>query len=81
MELWKIWDLELRRVGSIVCDIGESCLCQSSIQVVITTSRMLEPEKWQTLYDNDGKICGFKKALKLIVLGHAFFVLPKFLIE
>ncbi|GLT34610.1 hypothetical protein SLA2020_091480 [Shorea laevis] len=52
----KAGTLSLQRVGSIVCDIREPCLCQSSIQ----TSRMLEPEKWQTFYDNDGKICGFK---------------------
>lgn len=30
---------------------------------------MLKPEKWQTIFDTDGKVVGFQKALKLIVLG------------
>ncbi|GLT34908.1 hypothetical protein SLA2020_093960 [Shorea laevis] len=61
----KAGTLNLQRVGSIVREIGEPCLHQSSIQL----SRMLKPEKWQTIFDNDGKVCGFKKALKLIILG------------
>ncbi|XP_020531937.1 small G protein signaling modulator 1 isoform X2 [Amborella trichopoda] len=31
--------------------------------------KMLKPEKWQAAFDNDGKLLGFQKALKLIVLG------------
>ena len=30
---------------------------------------MLKPEKWQTVFDNDGKVLGFQKALKSIILG------------
>lgn len=30
---------------------------------------MLKPEKWQSNFDSDGKIIGFQKALKLIVVG------------
>ncbi|GLT45842.1 hypothetical protein SLA2020_196450 [Shorea laevis] len=30
---------------------------------------MLKPEKWQATFDSDGKVFGFQKALKLIVLG------------
>lgn len=30
---------------------------------------MLKPEKWQAIFDNDGKVIGFRKALKLIILG------------
>ncbi|KAF3455760.1 hypothetical protein FNV43_RR00402 [Rhamnella rubrinervis] len=32
-------------------------------------NKMLKPEKWQATFDSDGKIFGFQKALKLIVLG------------
>lgn len=32
-------------------------------------NKMLKPEKWQTTFDTDGRVLGFKKALKLIVLG------------
>lgn len=37
---------------------------------------MLNPEKWQAVFDGDGKIPGFRKALKLVILGVSnFFVL------
>ncbi|KAK4406269.1 GTPase-activating protein gyp7 [Sesamum angolense] len=32
-------------------------------------SKMLKPDKWQATFDSDGKIFGFQKALKLIILG------------
>ncbi|MQL86962.1 hypothetical protein Taro_019495 [Colocasia esculenta] len=32
-------------------------------------NKMLRPEKWQSIFDTDGKIIAFRKALKLIVLG------------
>ncbi|XP_065867202.1 uncharacterized protein [Euphorbia lathyris] len=57
--------VNLLRVGSIVRDIGEPCLSQSPIKV----SRMLKPDKWQATFDSEGKVSGFHKALKLIVLG------------
>lgn len=57
--------VNLQRVSSLVRDIGEPCLHQSPIKV----SKMLKPEKWQATFDSDGKIFGFQKALKLIVLG------------
>ncbi|XP_073013155.1 rab GTPase-activating protein 22-like isoform X2 [Typha latifolia] len=30
---------------------------------------MLKPEKWQAIFNGDGKVIGFRKVLKLIVLG------------
>ncbi|CAK7322663.1 unnamed protein product [Dovyalis caffra] len=59
----------LQRVRTIVRDIGEPCLSQSPIKVVITVRRMLKPEKWQSTFDSNGKVSRFRKALKLIVLG------------
>ncbi|XP_031739883.1 small G protein signaling modulator 1 isoform X5 [Cucumis sativus] len=72
----------LQKVGLIVRDIGEPCLSQSPIKVVITRSckiwsavlmvqvnRMLKPEKWLAAFDSDGKALGFQKTLKSIVLG------------
>ncbi|KAL7608850.1 hypothetical protein Lser_V15G13643 [Lactuca serriola] len=61
--------VNLQRVGSIVQHIGEPCLHQSPIKVVVTINKMLKPEKWQTTFDSDGKVFGFQKALKLIILG------------
>ncbi|XP_057531212.1 uncharacterized protein LOC130809413 [Amaranthus tricolor] len=55
----------LHRMGSIVCEMGDPCLHQSPIKV----NKMLKPEKWQTVFDNDGKVLGFQKALKSIILG------------
>ncbi|OMO90324.1 hypothetical protein CCACVL1_07405 [Corchorus capsularis] len=53
----------------MVRDIGDPCLSQSPIKVVLAVSKMLKPEKWQAIFDNTGKVSGFQKALKLIVLG------------
>nr|GEX84386.1 hypothetical protein [Tanacetum cinerariifolium] len=61
--------VNLHRVSSIVRDIGEPCLHQSPIKIVATINKMLKPEKWQTTFDSDGKVLGFQKALKLIMLG------------
>ncbi|KAG8375907.1 hypothetical protein BUALT_Bualt09G0007900 [Buddleja alternifolia] len=62
--------VNLQKVSSIVRDIGDQpCLHQSPIKVVIAMSRMLKPEKWQATFDSDGKIFGFQKVLKLIILG------------
>ncbi|KAF2321994.1 hypothetical protein GH714_005303 [Hevea brasiliensis] len=57
--------VNLQKVGSIVRDIGEPCLSQSPIKVVIAVltldsimgqlSRMLKPDKWQAIFDTDGK--------------------------
>ncbi|XP_022761594.1 small G protein signaling modulator 1-like isoform X2 [Durio zibethinus] len=57
--------VNIQRVGSIVRDIGDPCLSQFPIKV----SKMLKPEKWQATFDNEGKVSGFQKALKLIILG------------
>ncbi|XP_006643619.1 small G protein signaling modulator 1-like isoform X2 [Oryza brachyantha] len=54
-----------RGVGSLVRDIGDPCLIPSPIK----GSKMLKPEKWHTCFDSDGKVIGFRKALKFIVLG------------
>lgn len=34
--------------------------------------KMLKPEKWQASFDSDGRVSGFPKALKLIILGVCF---------
>jgi len=34
--------------------------------------KMLKPEKWQASFDSDGRVSGFQKALKLIILGVCF---------
>ncbi|XP_027341512.1 small G protein signaling modulator 1 isoform X2 [Abrus precatorius] len=57
--------VNLRRVSSIVRDIGDPCLSQSPVKV----KRKLKPDKWQAMSDGEGKVFGFRKALKLIVLG------------
>ncbi|XP_076931638.1 rab GTPase-activating protein 22-like isoform X2 [Bidens hawaiensis] len=57
--------VNLQRVGSMVRDIGDPCLHQSPIKI----NKKLKPEKWQTTFDSDGKVFGFQKALKLIMLG------------
>lgn len=36
---------------------------------MLQVSKMLKPEKWQATFDNEGKVSGFQKALRLIVLG------------
>ncbi|XP_061365144.1 uncharacterized protein LOC133308532 isoform X2 [Gastrolobium bilobum] len=61
----KAGTVNLRKVSSIVRDIGDPCLSQSPVKV----NRMLKPEKWQAMFDSEGKVFGFQKALKLIVLG------------
>ncbi|OVA03048.1 Rab-GTPase-TBC domain [Macleaya cordata] len=61
----KAGTVKLQRVGSIVRDIGEPCLHQSPTK----KNKMLKPEKWRATFDSDGKVFGFQKALKLIVLG------------
>ncbi|KAL3506787.1 hypothetical protein ACH5RR_032169 [Cinchona calisaya] len=61
--------VNLQRVSSIVRDIGEPCLHQSPIKVVIAINKMLKPDKWQATFDGDGKVFGFQKVLKLIILG------------
>ncbi|RZC64191.1 hypothetical protein C5167_025963 [Papaver somniferum] len=49
---------------------ASSCLpCRSRIM----SSKMLRPDKWRATFDSDGKVFGFRKALKLIVLGNATF--------
>ncbi|XP_057450941.1 uncharacterized protein LOC130742862 isoform X2 [Lotus japonicus] len=61
----KAGSVNFRKVSSIVRDIGDPCLSQSPVKV----NRMLKPDKWQALSDSEGKVLGFRKALKLIVLG------------
>ncbi|XP_010508423.1 PREDICTED: small G protein signaling modulator 1-like isoform X1 [Camelina sativa] len=61
--------VSLQKVGSLVRDLSEPCLSQSRLQVVITIGKMLKPEKWQASFDRNGRVSGFQKALKLIILG------------
>lgn len=39
---------------------------------------MLKPEKWQASFDSDGRVSGFQKALKLIILGVCFSFVEEF---
>ncbi|TYH49607.1 hypothetical protein ES332_D10G148700v1 [Gossypium tomentosum] len=57
--------VNIQKVGSVVRDIGDPCLSHSSIKV----GKMLKQEKWQATFDNEGKVSGFQKVLKLIILG------------
>lgn len=65
----KVGAVDLHRVGSMVRDMGEPCLHQSPIKDMVAVNKMLKPDKWQAAFDSDGKILGFQKALKLIILG------------
>ncbi|XP_010528529.1 PREDICTED: small G protein signaling modulator 1-like isoform X2 [Tarenaya hassleriana] len=60
--------------------MNEPCISQTRIKVAVKTvsfprvsnarvRKMLKPEKWQATFDSDGKISGFQKVLKLIILG------------
>ncbi|KAK8332821.1 hypothetical protein V6Z12_A10G163600 [Gossypium hirsutum] len=60
--------VNIQKVGSVVRDIGDPCVSHSSIKVVFSC-KMLKPEKWQATFDNEGKVSGFQKVLKLIILG------------
>jgi hypothetical protein len=42
---------------------------------MVQVNKMLKPEKWQATFDSDGKVFGFQKALKLIVLGVCCFII------
>ncbi|XP_051133376.1 uncharacterized protein LOC127253019 isoform X2 [Andrographis paniculata] len=57
--------VNFHKVSSIVRDIGEPCLHQSPMKI----NKMLKPDKWQATFDSEGKIYGFHKVLKLIILG------------
>ncbi|XP_077229269.1 rab GTPase-activating protein 22-like [Tasmannia lanceolata] len=57
--------VNLHHVTSIVREIKKPCLHHSPTKA----SKMLKPEKWQSTFNGDGKVFGFRKALKLIVLG------------
>ncbi|KAF2300310.1 hypothetical protein GH714_011654 [Hevea brasiliensis] len=45
--------------------------------MLFMVSRMLKPDKWQAIFDTDGKVFGFQKALKSIVLGELYKDLTK----
>ncbi|XP_020599811.1 small G protein signaling modulator 1-like isoform X2 [Phalaenopsis equestris] len=57
--------VNLQMMSSIVKEIREPCLYHSPTR----RNKMLNPEKWQAVFDGDGKLPGFRKALKLIILG------------
>lgn len=40
--------------------------------LIVQIGKMLKPEKWRAFFDCDGKVFGFQKALKLIILGVMF---------
>ncbi|KAF7805331.1 small G protein signaling modulator 1-like isoform X1 [Senna tora] len=71
-KLWtcgKAGTVNLQKVTSIVRDIGDPCLSHSPGKVVLIVNRMLKPDKWQATFDSEGKVSGFHKTLKSIVLG------------
>ncbi|XP_056695228.1 uncharacterized protein [Spinacia oleracea] len=37
--------------------------------ILPVVNKMLKPEKWQAIFDSEGKALGFQKALRLIILG------------
>ncbi|CAA7396631.1 unnamed protein product [Spirodela intermedia] len=57
--------VNLHRVSSIVRDIREPCLHHSPGK----RSKMLSPEKWHSIFDSDGRVIAFRKALRSIILG------------
>ncbi|KAJ4896197.1 Ypt/Rab-GAP domain of gyp1p superfamily protein [Raphanus sativus] len=61
--------VNLQKVASLVRDLSEPCLSQPGIQLLLSIGKMLKPEKWRAFFDCDGKVFGFQKALKLIILG------------
>lgn len=40
-----------------------------TLVILKQVNRMLKPDIWQALSDSEGKVSGFRKALKLVVLG------------
>jgi hypothetical protein len=40
-----------------------------TLTILKQVNRMLKPDIWQALSDSEGKVSGFRKALKLVVLG------------
>ncbi|CAN6978451.1 hypothetical protein IGI04_037867 [Brassica rapa subsp. trilocularis] len=61
--------VSLQKVASLVRDLSQPCLSQPGIQLLLSIGKMLKPEKWRAFFDCDGKVFGFHKALKLIILG------------
>lgn len=43
-----------------------------SVSLTLQVNKMLKPEKWQGVFDSDGKVLGFQKALKSMILGVGF---------
>ncbi|CAN8286641.1 unnamed protein product [Cochlearia groenlandica] len=62
---WSCGKAGVAILRSLVRDLSEPCLSQSKIQI----GKMLKPEKWQASFDSEGRVSGFQKALKLIILG------------
>nr|DAD25179.1 TPA_asm: hypothetical protein HUJ06_026643 [Nelumbo nucifera] len=60
----KAGTVNLQLISSIVRDIREPCL-HSPTKI----NKMLKPEKWQATFDSNGRVLGFQKVLKSIVLG------------
>lgn len=62
----------------ILMHVQLSCLHYSRFAFFLSNSigdsilqggKILRPEKWNACFDADGKVIGFRKALKFIVLG------------
>ncbi|KAL8172324.1 hypothetical protein V2J09_024128 [Rumex salicifolius] len=61
--------MKLQKVSSIVRELGDPCLHQSPLRVVVSVNQMLRPDKWQAAFDAEGKVSAFRKVLKLIRAG------------
>ena len=46
---------------------------------MVQVGKMLKPDKWQATFNSDGRVFGFHKALKLIVLGVCYHSFVTFL--
>ncbi|KAI5413656.1 hypothetical protein KIW84_057998 [Lathyrus oleraceus] len=70
MELWKSWYCEFAKSELVSARHSRSLPFSFSCKgCAVTVHRMLKPDIWEALSDSEGKVLGFRKALKLVVLG------------
>lgn len=54
---------------SIIFSLNNVCTITLRLCNGAQIGKMLKPEKWQASFDSEGRVSGFQKALKLIILG------------
>ncbi|KAL5082653.1 hypothetical protein RYX36_011074 [Vicia faba] len=70
MELWKSWYCEFAKSELVSARHSRALPFSFSCKgCAVTVNRMLKPDIWEALSDSEGKVLGFRKALKLVVLG------------